>query len=158
MYWIVISGRVPAFSYVKYFWENEIEKMGRIIYMVSAPKRGCSALFFFVFSQQIHWATICYTFHFHAKVKHYTFILFVQVDYPQVSAICNHYKFVFFLYVLFPFFCPDIRQLLMCARVCVCISLCHFKNHARIRALRWLMYWFIVYYTDKKKYVFAYCW
>ena len=33
--------------------ENEIEKMGRIIYMVSAPKRGCSALFFFVFSQQI---------------------------------------------------------------------------------------------------------
>ena len=128
MYWIVISGRVPAFSYVKYFWENEIEKMGRIIYMVSAPKRGCSALFFFVFSRRIHWITTYYTFHFHAKVKHYTFILFVQVDYLQVLAICNHYKFVFFLYVLFPFFCPDIRQLLKNKRACICNNI---HIHAR---------------------------
>lgn len=160
MYWIVISGRVPAFSYVKYFWENEIEKMGRIIYMVSAPKRGCSALFFFVFSRQIHWTTIYYTFHFHAKVKHYTFISFVRADYPQVSINCNHYKFVFFLYVLFPFFCPGIRQLLMCARVYVCayrfVTLRTTRAHARVE--KWLMYWFIVYYTNKKKYVFIHHW
>lgn len=144
MYWIVISGRVPAFSYVKYFWENEIEKMGRIIYMVSAPKRGCSALFFFVFSRQIHWTTIYYTFHFHAKVKHYTFISFVRADYPQVSINCNHYKFVFFLYVLFPFFCPGIRQFLMCARVYVCayrfVTLRTTRTHTCVEVVNILIY------------------
>lgn len=144
MYWIVISGRVPALDYVKYFWENQIEKMERIIYMVSAPKRGCSALFFFVFSRQIHWFIVYYMFHFHAKVKHYTFILFVQVDYLQVLAICNHYKFVFFLCVLFPFFCPDIRQLLMCARVYVrayrFVTLRATRAHTRVEVVNVLIY------------------
>lgn len=94
------------------------------------PHQNVGALpyFFFVFSRQIHWTTIYYTFHFHAKVKHYTFILFVQVDYLQVLAICNHYKFVFFLYVLFPFFCPDIRQLLKNKRACICNNI---HIHAR---------------------------
>lgn len=83
-------------------------------------------------------------FHFHAKVKHYTFILFVQVDYLQVLAICNHYKFVFFLYVLFPFFCPDIRQLLMCARVYVCayrfVTLRTTRAHACVEVVNVLIY------------------
>lgn len=96
-------------------------------------------------------------FHFHAKVKHYTFILFVQVDYPQVSAICNYYKFVFFLHVLFPFFCPDIRQLLMRARVYVrayrFVTLRTTRAHTCVEVVNVLIY-SILY--RKKKYMFIY--
>lgn len=138
------------------FWKSASSWLCKIFLRKSDWKNGTDyiygirtktwvlCLIFFVFSRQTYWVITYYMFHFHAKVKHYTFISFVRADYPQVSINCNHYKFVFFLYVLFPFFCPGIRQFLMCARVYVCayrfVTLRTTRTHTCVEVVNILIY------------------
>lgn len=137
MYWITWSGRELAFYTMIDFWKNEIEKSGRIIYMVSAPELTGSAFFFFIFLLLYFCKSVDYIVSLIYKSETNVFLLFVLPILLFLILFWNHYKFTLLCMWFVPVpFCIQVTtsRARICVRMCVCVSrFALISNHAYTR-------------------------
>lgn len=137
MYWIMWSGRELAFHTMIDFWKNEIEKLGRIIYTVFAPKLTGSAFFFFIFLLLYLCKSVDYIVSLIYKSETNVLLPFVLPILLFLILFWNHYKFTLLCMWFVPVpFCIQVTtsRARICVRMCVCVSrFALISNHAHTR-------------------------
>lgn len=137
MYWIMWSGRELAFHTMIDFWKNEIEKLGRIIYTVFAPKLTGSAFFFFIFLLLYFCKSVDYIVSLIYKSEINVLLPFVLPIHLFLILFWNNYKFILLCMWFVPvLFCIQVTTSYarICVRMCVCVSrFALINNHAHTR-------------------------
>lgn len=137
MYWITWSGRELSFYIMIDFWKNEIEKSGRIIYTVFAPKLTGSAFFFFIFLLLYYCKSVDYIVSLIYKSEINVLLPFVLPIHLFLILFWNNYKFILLCMWFVPVpFCIQVTTSYarICVRMCVCVSrFALINNHAHTR-------------------------
>ena len=148
MYWITWSGRELSFYIMIDFWKNEIEKSGRIIYTVFAPKLTGSAFFFFIFLLLYYCKSVDYIVSLICKSETNVLLFFVLPILLFLILFWNDYKFTLLCmwFVPVPFLHPGNN--IPRVYVCVCVSwfaLISNRAHTHV-CWKYLFYWLSIPY------------